>query len=56
MVIELKVPPATVQPVALAVALRLLSVLLVSTSPGLTELPSVRPSVLPPLKTSVALP
>ena len=56
MVFELKVPPATVQPEALAVALRLVSVLLVSTSPGLAELPSVRPSVLPPLNTSVALP
>ena len=52
----LKVPPATVQLVAVAVALRLVSLPPVSTRPGLAVVPRVSVRVLPPLKTSVAVP
>ena len=54
--VALKVPPATVQLVAVAVALRLVSVLLVSTSPGLSVVPRVSARDLPPLNTSEAVP
>ena len=54
--VALKVPPATVQLVMVTLALRLVSALLVKTRPGFSAFPSVRPIVLPPLKTSVALP
>ena len=54
--VALKVPPATFQLVAVAVALRLVSWPPVSTKPGLAVVPRVSVRVLPPLKTSVAVP
>ena len=52
----MNVPPASVQLVAVAVAFRLVSWPPVSTKPGLSLVPRVSARVLPPLKTSVAVP
>ena len=54
--VVLKVPPAIAQLAAVAVALRLVSLPPVSTRPGLAVVPRVSARVLPPLKTSVAVP
>ena len=54
--VALKVPPATFQLAAVAVALRLVSLPPVSTRPGLVEVPSVSARDLPPLNTSEAVP
>ena len=52
----LKVPPATVQLAAVAVALRLVSLPPVSTRPGLAVVPRVSARDLSPLNTSEAVP
>ena len=52
----LKVPPPTVQPLAVAVAFKLVRLPPLSTRPGFESLPRVRPRVLPPLNRSVAEP
>ena len=52
----LKLPPPTLQPVALAVALRLVRLPPLRINPGLLESPRVRARVRLPLKTLVALP
>ena len=52
----MNVPPATVQLLPVAVALRLLSWPPLITRPGLALVPKVMARVLPPLNTSVAVP
>ena len=54
--VALKVPPAIVQFLAVAVAFRLSSVLLLKIRPGLSMVPSVRLRDLRPSKTSLAEP
>ena len=54
--VALKTPPATFQLAAVAVAFRDETELPLITSPGLTDVPSVRASVLLPVKMSVAVP
>ena len=59
MAVVLKVPPATVQLLAMAVAFKLVRAPPVSTSPGLADEPSVSARVLavvPVPKTSDAMP